>query len=336
MSSIKDALGQHQLVLDGALGTQLETKFSDTLKEKGLNIQQHPLWSALILLRQPDLIQEIHYEYLKSGADIILTATYQASKEGLQQHANLTDEEVVDAYTKAVDIAVAAQDQFRVTDSRDTFICASIGPYGGYLANGAEYTGDYSDLQDLSYLADFHHDMVSTFLSDDRVSLIGFETIPNFEEAKQILNLMEKLYKEKSSSKEIGFYLSFNFKNEEQICDGTDLKEVMDYINDRVFKSEVLKLNLLGIGANCIKFLSAEKIISNIAKQNALEIPLIVYPNAGLNYDLSTALYTVDGVQADVWRQALDLWTQNGVGIIGGCCGSGPGDITAIRKSIQR
>ena len=69
---------------------------------------------------------------------------------------------------------------------------------------------------------------------------------------------------------------------------------------------------------------------------NALEIPLIVYPNAGLNYDLSTALYTVDGVQADVWRQALDLWTQNGVGIIGGCCGSGPGDITAIRKSIQR
>ncbi|CAH2354625.1 homocysteine S-methyltransferase 1 [[Candida] railenensis] len=336
MASIKEALSQHQLVLDGALGTQLETKFSDTLKEKGLDIQQHPLWSALILLRQPELIQEIHYEYLKSGADIILTATYQASKRGLQQHANLTDEEVVNTYTKAVDIAAAAQDQFRVTNSRDTFVCASIGPYGGYLANGAEYTGDYSDLQDLSYLAEFHHDMVSVFLSDDRVSLIGFETIPNFEEAKQILNLMEKLYKEKNSSKEIGFYLSFNFKNEEQICDGTDLKEVMDYINDRVSNSDVLTSNLIGLGANCIKSQWADKIIANIAKHNALKIPLVVYPNAGLNYDLNTASYTVDGVQADVWRQALKSWTKNGVGIVGGCCGSGPGDITAIRESVQK
>lgn len=336
MSNIKEVIEQNQLVLDGALGTQLETKFKDILKAKGLDIQHHPLWSALILLREPQLIQKIHYEYLKSGADIITTATYQASKAGLQQHANLSNDEVLKMYKKAVDIAVQAQEQFKELDSRPTYVCASIGPYGGYLANGAEYTGDYSDLKDLSELANFHHDMAKAFLADSRVSVLGFETIPNFEEAKEILNLMENLYLEKKNSEAAGFYLSFNFKNEEQICDGTKIAEVLDYINKRISASEILKNKLLSVGANCIQFEKAESIIGNIAKHNKLKIPLIVYPNAGLNYDLNTALYTVAGVKSSVWKDAVKQWTLDGVAVIGGCCGSGPTDIKSIRECIEK
>lgn len=333
--SIKQFLNKLQLVLDGALGTQLEAKFEKILIEKNLNIHHHPLWSARILINEPQLIQQIHLDYLLSGADMIMTATYQASQKGLKQYGGLTDEEVFKTYDNAISIAMAAQVEYReaTKSDREIFLCASIGPYGAYLANGAEYTGDYSTLSKPEELIDFHHDMTKTFLLDDRVNVLAFETIPNFDEVKQILNLVEQLYA--AEGKEKLFYLALNFADEEKICDGTSIAEVVEYVNKRISDSALLQRNLLSIGANCVKFNLANDIIANIAKANTLNIPLIAYPNAGLEYDLSSGLYTVTGVKDSVWREAVNQWTKNGVKIIGACCGSGPLDIAAIRKVIH-
>lgn len=333
MVDIRDHLRQGQLVLDGALGTQLEIEFEDILKSKGLDIQHHPLWSALILLKEPGLIQEIHHKYLCSGADIILTATYQASEAGLLKNEGLKDREVVELYTKSIDIAHAAQRYFAVNENtRDTFIGGSIGPYGAYLANGAEYTGDYID-DDLD-LAAFHRLLARTFLLDNRVDVLAFETIPNFKEAKQILELTEQLYADEKKQKY--FYLSFSFKDKEHICDGTPISEVMAHISDKLNGSKVLRDNFLAVGANCIKFELADDIVSNIAKSNTMDLPLIVYPNAGLDYNLSSGLYTVHAMSKSLWGESVTKWIGNGAMIVGGCCGSGPRDIKALSEFVHR
>lgn len=80
INDINTLINTKPLVIDGALGTQLETKFSKLLQQDNINIQTHPLWSALVLLKNPELIQEVHYDYMCSGANIITTSTYQASK----------------------------------------------------------------------------------------------------------------------------------------------------------------------------------------------------------------------------------------------------------------
>ena len=71
--TIVDALQSDFVVLDGALATELERRGAD------LN---DPLWSASILLEDPELIRQVHYDYLCAGADILTTASYQASFEG--------------------------------------------------------------------------------------------------------------------------------------------------------------------------------------------------------------------------------------------------------------
>ncbi|KAL7663508.1 Hcy-binding domain-containing protein [[Candida] zeylanoides] len=333
MVEIKDHLSQGQLVLDGALGTQLEIEFKDILKSKGLDIQHHPLWSALILLKEPDLIQEIHHKYLCSGADIILTATYQASKAGLVKNEGLNDLEIVDLYTKSIDIAHTAQRYYAENENaRDTFIGGSIGPYGAYLANGAEYTGEYVD-EDLD-LAAFHYLLARTLLLDDRVDVLAFETIPNFKEAKQILKLIAQLYADEKKQKY--FYLSFNFRDKEHICDGTPISEVMAYVCDKLNGSKVLRENILAVGANCIKFQLADDIVSNIAEFNTMKLPLIVYPNAGLDYDLSSGSYTIHVMSKSLWSESVAKWTGNGAMIVGGCCGSGPRDIKTLSEIVHK
>ena len=73
-SPIAEALAaQRVLILDGALATELERRGAD-LKD--------PLWSAKCLLERPDIIREVHLDYLRAGADIVTTATYQATFEG--------------------------------------------------------------------------------------------------------------------------------------------------------------------------------------------------------------------------------------------------------------
>jgi homocysteine S-methyltransferase len=64
---------QGVVILDGALATELERRGADL---------DDPLWSAKILLESPQMIQQLHYDYFVAGADVAITAGYQASFEG--------------------------------------------------------------------------------------------------------------------------------------------------------------------------------------------------------------------------------------------------------------
>src|SRR5512138_2976354 len=126
------------LVIDGALATELERRGCD-LKDD--------LWSAKILLEQPEIIKQVHLDYFKAGADCAITASYQASVEGFVKRG-LNEQEALALIRKSVQLAQAARDEFWVEETNRTgrpkpFIAASVGPYGAYLAHGEEYIGNY-------------------------------------------------------------------------------------------------------------------------------------------------------------------------------------------------
>jgi homocysteine S-methyltransferase len=100
----------------------------------------------------------VHRCYLEAGADCIISASYQATIGGFTDRG-LSVEEAEAAVARAVELAVEARDEFwGVEDGRRgrlrPLVAASVGPYGAYLADGSEFTGDY-DLDEAA-LIDFH------------------------------------------------------------------------------------------------------------------------------------------------------------------------------------
>src|SRR5262245_12068647 len=128
---------QPALIIDGALATELEHRGYD-LKDD--------LWSAKILLEQPEAIQQLHYDYFAAGADCAITASYQATVEGFMKRG-LNEQEAIGLIQKSVKLAIAARDEFWADEANRTgrlkpFIAASVGPYGAFLADGSEYRGN--------------------------------------------------------------------------------------------------------------------------------------------------------------------------------------------------
>jgi homocysteine S-methyltransferase len=134
MNPISTILETHPAVIvDGALATELERRGAD------LN---DPLWSAKILLEDPDLIKQVHLDYFRAGADCATTASYQATVAGLARRG-LDHAQALDIIRRSAQIAIEARDEFwsdphNRSNRARPFIAASIGPFGAFLHDGSE------------------------------------------------------------------------------------------------------------------------------------------------------------------------------------------------------
>ena len=111
-------------LIDGGLSTSLEE-----MGERPAGL----LWTAAMLLDRPEVLTAAHRRYVEAGADMVITASYQASEPGfVAAGVSAADARRVLATTTEVARASGA-----------SMVAASVGPYGAYLANGSEYTGNY-------------------------------------------------------------------------------------------------------------------------------------------------------------------------------------------------
>ncbi len=117
------------MILDGAFATELEHRGCD------LN---DPLWSAKILIENPEVIGAVHTDYLEAGADCIITASYQATYEGFIKKG-LSEVQAGELIQLSIKIATKIRDIFWSNSDNRTnrpkpLVAASVGPYGAYLA----------------------------------------------------------------------------------------------------------------------------------------------------------------------------------------------------------
>ncbi|MGN1209853.1 MAG: homocysteine S-methyltransferase, partial [Duodenibacillus sp.] len=125
------------VVIDGAMSTALEKAGCD-LNDK--------LWSARVLIEEPDKIRQVHDDYFEAGANVAITASYQATEAGFAERG-MDAKAAYELIARSVTLAREARDAFLARhpekEPASLLIAGAVGPYGAYLANGAEYTGDY-------------------------------------------------------------------------------------------------------------------------------------------------------------------------------------------------
>ncbi|MCA0993090.1 homocysteine S-methyltransferase [Pseudalkalibacillus hwajinpoensis] len=307
---IKSILEEFNLVLlDGALATELE--------KYGCNLND-PLWSARVLLENPELIYQVHLDYFRAGADCAITSSYQATMEGLTSRG-LSEGEAVELIKKTVFLARQARDDFWEQEGKlnrpKPFIAASVGPYGAYLADGSEYRGDYNVSDQV--LTAFHRPRIEALI-EAGADVLAFETIPSFQEAKVLGSLLQ----------EFPFtyaWLSFTLQNEEKMSDGTSLKASSQYFkeNDQI----------AAIGINCASPSLVTKAIHQLVSQT--DKPIIVYPNSGEFYDAKTKTWR-EGESCDGIVDESNEWFQAGARLIGGCCRTSPEQIKRLYEKWRK
>jgi homocysteine S-methyltransferase len=139
-------------VLDGGMASELEFLGADI---------SGPLWSAHVLEGAPEKVVAVHRAYLEAGADILLTASYQVSRQGYAEFG-LSAERADAALLRSVELACQARAEF---PGREILIAASLGPYGAALHNGAEYHGNYDCTS--TELVHFHRERIAVLAPSD-------------------------------------------------------------------------------------------------------------------------------------------------------------------------
>ena len=300
--------GAATLVLDGGLATELE--------KAGFDLD-HPLWSARLLHEAPERIATVHRAYLEAGADCITTASYQASVPGFQRTGR-SETEARELLRRSFILARDARDAFwsdpgnRVARIRP-LVAASLGPYGAYLANGAEYTGDY-DLDEDGLLA-FHRERY-LLLADTGAELFACETIPSAAEARALLRLLPE-------RPAVRAWLSFSCRDGERLHDGTRLSEVARLAGGHP--------QVVGVGVNCVAPEHVEALLREAARETPK--PLVAYPNSGERYD-AVGRRWLGSADAGDWGERARLWRRAGARLIGGCCRTGPDHVRAVRAAL--
>ena len=294
------------MVLDGGLATELEAAGFDL---------QHLLWSAHLLDTQPDAIRRVHRDYLEAGADCIIAASYQASLQGLAA-CDYGPAKSRDLIALAVELARQERDAFVGESSAGPpWVAASVGPYGAYLADGSEFTGDYGLSVDA--LVEFHQERLE-LLWQAGPDLLAIETLPSLDELKALLRILEE-------RPGVRAWISFSCPDGRHIHDGTPIRQCAALCAETQ--------GVVAVGVNC----TAPEFVSSLIGElsaGAPDLPIIVYPNSGETYDGTQRAWTGESNPTDYGRQAV-RWRDLGASMIGGCCRTNPQHVREIRRALE-
>lgn len=310
-------------VVDGGLATELERHGADL---------HDPLWSAKCLLTTSHLIKQVHLDYIEAGANIIISASYQATLQGFEAKG-IAREEGEALLRRSVEIASEARDTYFSRTTKDiqdanknpksikhpVLIAASVGSYGAYLADGSEYSGIYGEKVTLETLKDFHRRRIQV-LDDSGADLIALETIPNKLEAKAFAEILEV------EGINTPAWFSFNSKDGIHVVSGDSVLECAEIADSCE--------QVVGVGINCTPPRFIHGLIQSIKKVTSK--PIIVYPNSGEAYDPDMKEWVAStGVSDQDFVSYVCKWFDAGASLVGGCCRTTPNTIRGISKSVQ-
>lgn len=214
-------------------------------------------------------------------------------------------------------------------------VAVSIGPYGAFLADGSEYTGDYGGGVTETFLMDFHRERLEILvdaMKEYGADILLFETIPSMLELDAILSLLQE-----PKFHSIPVWISFQAVSREgipQLPCGSTLEEAVRKTLDCV--------QLSAVGLNCchreIITLVGPKLVSQIRKVNELQsrsIFALCYPNRGGVWNTDTKCWVGKrGLDTDEFIKCAAIWKEMGFGVIGGCCQITPSFIKALYANL--
>ncbi|AJP04449.1 homocysteine methyltransferase [Streptomyces cyaneogriseus subsp. noncyanogenus] len=291
------ALAAGTLVLDGGMSNQLESAGHDL---------SDALWSARLLADRPEAVVAAHLAYYEAGADVAITASYQATFDGFARRG-IGRERAAGLMTLSVDLAREAARRTRA--ARPLWVAASAGPYGAMLADGSEYRGRYG--LTVAELERFHRPRLEV-LAAARPDVLALETVPDTDEAAALLRAVRGLG--------VPAWLSYTVAGDRTRA-GQPLEEAFALAADA---DEVI-----AVGVNCCAPEDVARAVETAARVTGK--PVVAYPNSGESWDAGARAWT-GGSTFTAGR--VRAWREAGARLIGGCCRVGPETIGQVARAV--
>ena len=286
--SIIDALARGPLVLDGATGTELTRRGVPT---------PLPLWSAGALESHPDVVEQIHRDYVQAGADVVVANTFRTNVRTLRGAGRL--EEGPNLNRVAVELA-------RRAAAGRAWVAASVAPIEDCYH--PERVPDEAVLR-------AEHGQMAAWLQAASPDLIWIETMNTIREARAAAQA--------AAGSGLPFVVSFVTREDGDLLSGESLEEAVAAVD---------AFGPLAIGLNCIppKGMSA-----NLPRlRRATQRPLAAYAHIG-NPDPISGWSFSQTIAPSVYSECAREWLDLGASIVGGCCGTTPDHIRAVAAALR-
>jgi len=321
-SRLQQLLDQRILVLDGAMGTMVQTLQLDEATVRGRRFAEHPKtlknFIDILCLTHPEWITDIHRQYLAAGADIIETNTFGATRIAME---DFRLEHLVDELNRAATAcARAAADEFNARDpDRPRFVAGSIGPTSKTASISPQ-------VEDPGFRATSFDQLVESYYEQVAALVAGGVDILFPETAFDTLNLKACLF------------AIDTFFEQHQIRLPVMVSVTIPDASGRTLSGQTVAamwnsishFPLLSVGINCA--LGPERMRPYVEELSAIApVYLSCHPNAGLpnefgGYDQTPAQ------MAAVLSEFVDAGWLN---IVGGCCGTTPEHIRAFAAMVR-
>ncbi len=320
--NLQQALSTRILLLDGAMGTQIQIhklkeadfrgrRFADHAKDLGGN-------NDLLTLTKPELIRQIHLDYLLAGADIIETNTFNSTASSQSDYQ--LQELAYELNLEGAKLARSVCDEIsRQTPEKPRYVAGVVGP----TSKTASLSSDVNDpgfrAITFNMLVDDYSNAVNGLI-DGGADLILIETVFDTLNAKAAIFAVHSCFEKKGQRLPIMISGTITDASGRTLTGQTV----------EAFCSSMAHAGALSIGFNCA--LGAEQLRPHVEEASAI-VPCFVstHPNAGLpnefgEYDQS----------AEEMAEIIGEFARSGfLNIVGGCCGTTPEHIRAIARAIE-
>ena len=288
MKSFRERLGNEIILFDGGTGTYLY--------EKGVYINR---CFDELNLTNPELVTEVHRDYVNAGADIIETNTYGANTFKLTPHG-LGD--------KVYEINLRGAQLAKTVAKESALVAGAVGPLGVQIEPLGKLSFDEAK--------DAFKEQIKGLL-DGGVDLIILETFALVKEMIQAIKAVREL------NADIPIVAQVTINESGTLLSGAPLERFIEKLKD--FPVDALGINC-SVGPKAM--LDA---LENL--RSLTDIPLSVQPNAGLPQNINGR--NIYMTSPEYMAEYAKRFIQTGAAIVGGCCGTNPTHIRAMRKAVQ-
>ena len=311
------------LIIDGAMGTMIQRYGLD---EAGYRGQRFKDWDGdlkgnndLLVLSRPEIISEIHDEYLTAGADIIATNTFNAQVISMADY--VMEDLAYEMNVAAAKIARASADKFsKATPEKPRFVAGSIGPTNRTASISPDVNNPGLRNTTFDELKSAYAEQAKGLI-EGGVDILLIETVFDTLNAKAAGFAVLEVYED------LGIELPLMISGTITDLSGRNLSGQ----TPEAFWYSMRHLKPFAIGLNCA--FGAEQLRAPISEIGAVaDCFVLAYPNAGLPNELGEYDETADEMACKI-----ESWAEDGlVNIVGGCCGSTPEHIKHVATHVAK
>jgi len=329
---IRELLKHRILLLDGAMGTMIQRYRLSEADFRGIRFKDHPCDlkgnNDLLSITQPEIIKEIHRQYLEAGADIIETNTFSGTTIAMADYQMYSNELVYELNFQSAKIAKEVADEFTALNpEKPRYVAGALGP--------TNRTASISpDVNDPAFRAVTFDELVEAYyvqvsgLVEGGVDILLVETIFDTLNAKAALFAIDKYFDENFGKAHIpAKHLPIMVSGTITDASGRTLSGQVT----EAFYTSIAHANLLSVGLNCA-------LGADLLRPYQQELARIAttyvscYPNAGL----PNAFGQYDETPEYMAKQLEDFARNGFFNIVGGCCGTTPDHIKAIAEVVKK